>query len=385
MSNEELFPKFSDSENSRRSNQVKSMMRSEEVDALLIHGNALSPGGVNYLSNYVPRTPVWLFYPLEGEPILMLHFHNHIPNARAMSIVDDIRWYGPNPSKIVAEIIKERGLSRSGVGIVGLSNSIPYGQFIGLKQLLPETNLKDVAKHYTQIRVIRSQEELGWIKKSAHLTDLTVEALEDRIKPGLSGYDLSNIVHSAFLPHGGLMGIHFISSTSMTNPDRQVPWQFMTPRVLERGDAVTTEVTIYYWAYGTQIHRPFAVGREPTPLYKKLFDVALEAYERVAKVIRPGATSKDVLNASSIIEERGFTVYDSLVHGEGGKSPELGTRTSAHTVEPYEFKENMVVVIQPNPVTLDGKAGLQLGAANLVTNNGAISLHEYPFKFPVCG
>ena len=361
------------------------MMRSVEVDALLIHGNALSPGGVNYLSNYVPRTPVWLFYPLEGEPILMLHFHNHIPNARAMSIVDDIRWYGPNPSKIVAEIIKERGLSRSGVGIVGLSNSIPYGQFIELKQLLPETNLKDVAKPYNQIRVIRSPEELGWIKKSAHLTDLTVEALEDRIKPGLSGYDLSNIVHSAFLPHGGLMGIHFISSTSMTNPDRQVPWQFMTPRVLERGDAVTTEVTIYYWAYGTQIHRPFAVGSEPTPLYKKLFDVALDAYERVAKVIRPGATSKDVLNASSIIEERGFTVYDSLVHGEGGKSPELGTRSSAHTVEPYEFKENMVVVIQPNPVTLDGKAGLQLGAANLVTNNGAISLHEYPFKFPVCG
>ena len=76
------------------------MMRSVEVDALLIHGNALSPGGVNYLSNYVPRTPVWLFYPLDGEPILMLHFHNHIPNAREMSIVDDIRWYGPNPSKI---------------------------------------------------------------------------------------------------------------------------------------------------------------------------------------------------------------------------------------------------------------------------------------------
>ena len=105
----------------------------------------------------------------------------------------------------------------------------------------------------------------------------------------------------------------------------------------------------------------------------------------IEEAFRPGATSKDVLNASSIIEERGFTVYDSLVHGEGGKSPELGTRSSAHIVEPYEFKENMVVVIQPNPVTLDGKAGLQLGAANLVTNNGAISLHEYPFKFPVCG
>jgi len=216
LSNEELFPKFSDNEYSRRSNQVKTMMKRLEVDALLIHGNALSPGGVNYLSNYVPRTPAWFFYPLEGDPILMLHFHNHIPNAKEMSIVDDIRCYGPNPSEILAEIIKERGLLRSSIGIIGLGNSIPYGQFTGLKQLLPEANLKDVAEPYTKIRVIRSAEELHWIRKSAHLTDLTVEALENKIRPGLSGYELSNIVHSAFLHHVGLMDIHFISSTSMS-------------------------------------------------------------------------------------------------------------------------------------------------------------------------
>ena len=57
---------------------------------------------------------------------------------------------------------------------------------------------------------------MHWIRKSAHLTDLTVEALENKIRPGLSGYELSNIVHSAFLHHVGLMDIHFISSTSMS-------------------------------------------------------------------------------------------------------------------------------------------------------------------------
>lgn len=45
----------------------------------------------------------------------------------------------------------------------------------------------------------------------------------------------------------------------------------------------------------------------------------------------------------------------------------------------------MVHVIQPNPITKDFKAGLQLGAAVLVTKNGGEALHNYPFKFPVCG
>jgi hypothetical protein len=45
----------------------------------------------------------------------------------------------------------------------------------------------------------------------------------------------------------------------------------------------------------------------------------------------------------------------------------------------------MVHVIQPNPVTRDLRAGLQLGAAVLVKPAGGEALHNYPFKFPVCG
>jgi hypothetical protein len=45
----------------------------------------------------------------------------------------------------------------------------------------------------------------------------------------------------------------------------------------------------------------------------------------------------------------------------------------------------MVHVIQPNPVTRDFRAGLQLGAAVVVKPSGGELLHNYPFKFPVCG
>ena len=179
--------------------------------------------------------------------------------------------------------------------------------------------------------------------------------------------------------------IHFIAATRMDQPDRFVPWQKPTPRVIEAGSVVITELTVSYWGYSTQIHRPFAITREPSPLYRKLFDTALECYENIRKICKPGTTSEEIIAASSVIEDNGFTTYDSVFHGEAGKSPELGTRSAAHPVEPWTLIENMVHIIQPNPITRDFKAGLQLGAAVIVKPDGGEPLHNYPFKFSVCG
>jgi hypothetical protein len=45
----------------------------------------------------------------------------------------------------------------------------------------------------------------------------------------------------------------------------------------------------------------------------------------------------------------------------------------------------MVHVIQPNPITRDCKAGLQLGAAVLVKPTGGEVLHNYPLNFRFAG
>ena len=171
----------------------------------------------------------------------------------------------------------------------------------------------------------------------------------------------------------------------MMEPDRCLPWQRVTSRTVTKGSVVITEITVSYWGYSTQIHRPFAIAQEPSPLYRDLFAVALECYENVRRLCKPGTTSEEIIAATSNIEERGFTTYDSVFHGERGKSPELGTRSAWHPLEPWTLKENMVHVIQPNPVTRDLKAGLQLGAAVVVKPDGGEPLHNYPFKFPVCG
>jgi len=379
----ELFPRFSDAEYARRYRAILAAMAQDNLDAILISG-ARGSSEVHYLSNYLAQSPCWLLYPKEGAPTVFIHFFNHQPCAKAQSFITDVRWYGPAPIPTLAEEIRRRELAKSRIGLVSM-RAMSYGHVTELQRLFPEAQFVEFGPALGRIRRLRSEEELTYFRRSGYLTDLACEALEEHLQPGLTEQDILSIVYSAYIKNGGDPGIHFIATTHMDNPDRFVPWQRQTPRVLERGSVVITELTVSYWGYSTQIHRPFAIAREPSPLYRKLFDTALECYENIRKICKPGTTSEQIIAASSVIEENGFTTYDSVFHGEAGKTPELGTRSAAHPLEHWTLQENMVHVIQPNPITKDFKAGLQLGAAVIVKPDGGEPLHNYPFKFPVCG
>jgi Xaa-Pro aminopeptidase len=378
-----LFPQFSNQEYARRNDLIREAMAREGLDALLISG-ARGSSEVHYLSNYLAQSPCWLLFPRSGDPTLFIHFFNHQPCARAQSIIEDVRWYGPAPVPTLVKEIEARGLADAKIGIVSM-RSVAYGHMADLAKALPAVQFVDFGPAFTRIRRVRSIEEIPYLRRSGYLTDLACEALERELRPGMTEQDILAVVYGAYIKSGGDPGIHFIATTHMDRPDRHVPWQRCTPRVLEPGSVVITELTVSFWGYSTQIHRPFAIAKEPNALYRKLFDVALACYERVRQVCKPGVSSEEIVAATSVIEENGFTTYDSVFHGEAGKGPELGTRSAAHPLERWTLQENMVHVIQPNPVTPDLTAGLQLGAAVLVTKGGGEALHNYPFKFPVCG
>lgn len=383
LTGQELFPRFSDGEYARRYQSVRESMEKEGLEAIVICGGMGSPE-VHYLVNYIAQSPCWLVFPREGEPTCFLHFYNHLPCTKQQAIIEDIRWYGRSPTETVAKELSDRGLASSRIGLVSL-NTISYNHYMDLRRRLPEVEFCEFGPQFTRIRQVRSDEELAYLRRSGHLTDLACVALEEHLRPGMTEHDIRSLVYGAYLKYGGDPGIHFIATTNMTDSDRCLPWQRTTPRTIGVGSVVVTELTVSYWGYSTQIHRPFAIGREPIPIYRKLFEVALECYEKIRRICKPGTTSEEIVAATSVIEEAGFTTYDSVFHGERGKGPELGTQSSAHPLEPWTLVGNMVHVIQPNPTTRDHRAGLQLGAAVIVKPDGGEALHNYPFKFPVCG
>jgi Xaa-Pro aminopeptidase len=151
-----------------------------------------------------------------------------------------------------------------------------------------------------------------------------------------------------------------------------------------RGDAVVTEIAAAFWDYPGQVLRSFAVGVEPPPLYRALHEAADAAFDAIAAMLKDGATPAKVIAAADVIEDAGFTTCDDLVHGYGGGylPPILGSTSRPAGLVPEEpFRAGMTVVIQPNVITKDGRAGVQTGELVLVTREGIERLHHVPRGF----
>ena len=237
---------------------------------------------------------------------------------------------------------------------------------------------------YVRLRMIKSAEEIDWLRLGAWFCDRAVMALRDGLKPGLTERELGDLVERAYVADGGTNVIHFFGVTPMHAPEREVPAQFPSTRRVQHGDVVVTEIAAAFWDYPGQVLRSFAVGADPPSLYRELHATADAAFDAIAAVLRDGAMPAQVIAASGVIEDAGFTTCDDLLHGYGGGylPPILGSRSRPAGAVPHEpFRAGMTVVIQPNVTTTDGRAGVQTGELVLVTQDGIERLHAAPRGF----
>ena len=208
-------------------------------------------------------------------------------------------------------------------------------------------------------------------------------ALRDGLKPGLNERELGDLVERAYISYGATNVIHYIGVTSMQAPDLGVPRQFPRMRRVQAGDVVVAEITAAFWDHPGQVLRSFALG-EPNKLYRDLHAAADAAFDAIASVLKAGATPAQVIEASGVIEDAGFTIIDDLLHGYGGGylPPILGTKSRPAGPVPGDlFRAGQTVVIQPNVVTRDGKAGVQTGEMVLITDTGIERMHALPRGF----
>ncbi len=380
-----LYPSFSAAEFARRYVAARERMAADGLDALVIYGTPAATNEVQYLANFRVMREAYLVFPAAGDPTLFVQYFNHLPYARSVASIADVRWGGEASSRTVADHLHERGLADGRLGLVG---ALPFQAYLAFQRAIPAATLVDFSPTMQRLRLVKSAEEIAFLRRGAALSDLAIAALEREARPGLTEHALAAIVEGAYLAAGGQNSIHYLATTPMRDPHVCVPAQGTSDRVIERGDVLITEISAQYHGYPGQIQRPFAIGEPPTTDYQRLYDVAVEAFERIAAVIHAGATVEDVLDAADSIHAAGYTIYDDLLHGLGGGylPPILRTRqTSASPAAPFVFAENMTVVIQPNVITPDERMGLQVGELMRVTTSGVESLHQYPMRFIQCG
>lgn len=379
MPDHSLYPRFSDQEYERRNGVVNDFLARHELDALVVFGwSAMGravQADVHYLSTYLGMRDNYVVAGGGEEATLFVQSYNHVPNAQEVSHLGDVRWGGSDPGETVGRELNRRGATA--VGVVGM---MPYQHHRRMLETSPTVELRDVTPAFRALRVTKSDEELDWLRRGASFTDDALYALEAALEPGIPEYALGAAIESAYLGRGGLTTFYYLAATPMASPTRCVPAQVLSSRPLEAGDVVSCEISISYGGYAGQGLRTFTVRAEPTPLISELHAVAEAVYGSVRSAIRPGATHEDVWAASDLIEDSGFTIRDGLVHGFGIGllPPSLRTRATTHIDDPWVFRENQTIVIQPNVITLDETVGVQTGDLCVVTADGCESMHRFP-------
>lgn len=376
------YPIFSDAELERRHKAVYRLIEQEGVDAALFYGSGRYASDIYWLSDWPSSREAYLLMRNGKEPVILMQLFNHYPMARVMSAIKDVRWAGANTTDSVVDLIRECGLESKKIGLIG---SITYQVYNKLREKYPSAAFVDLSGKLRMMRTVRSAEEIERIHFASRLTDQSIQALAESLRPGMREDELPAIIEPVYLKAGGYAGIHFISSMPMRDPDFPVPSQFHSNRKLQKGDALITEISGAYSGYSGQIHRTFSLGEGPTPEWQNMHDAALEGFEVLAKVIKDGATTTEAEEAAEVIHERGFSTYDDVVHGVNQYPPIFQTKTrKRHESREMMFRENMVIVIQPNLMTHDEKMGLQFGETLVVKKHGCESLNAYPRQWLTC-
>ncbi len=379
FSSSSAFSGFSHAEMARRREQLDGVLAESGLEHLVVYGANRSGSAVQWLTGWPVTREAAVVHSI-GEPdLLLVSFYNHVPQAAAVAgAVDgsvEVRWAGPSTARSLVEALRRRGASR--VGAVG---ALPFRLADTVRDGVGE--LVDLSASYVRLRMRKSAEELGFLRRAAELTDLSCQALRDGAGPGCTDHELNALVEGAYVGLGGASYIHYFCLTAMDDPAQCVPSQWPSGRRLAAGDVLSCELSTTWGVdYPGQLLRTFTVAADPTPLYRELHQVADEALRRVEQLLAPGVTPAEVVAAASVIEEAGFTTVDDLVHGLGGGylPPVVGSRSrSLQELPEVVFGAGMTVVIQPNVTTPDRRAGVQTGELVHVTATGCERLHAFP-------
>jgi Xaa-Pro dipeptidase len=381
------FPAFSSAEYERRYRELDRLLERSSLDALVLYGRSRDRT-VHWLTNWLTTIEAIVVWVPGEDPTLLVQLGNHLETARRMSVVPDIRFAGAGAAgqmdsrQALLDTLRERGLSRAAIGIAG---GISHRHVHSLRNAFEGAQLTDVTREVAELQLTKSDEEFERIERAAALADASILALRDQLRPGLRETHLPRIIQDAYLDDGGYNQIHFAVATSMTDPDAAAPAQWHRDREIQAGDAVVVEISAGWWGYSGQALRTYTVGGPPTDLYAEMHDVAMEAFYRTEMALRPGATIEEIHGAGEVIHERGFTILDDFLHGANQSTPIVRTRaTTRGAPEGFTFKPGMAVVVQPNVVTGDGRAGVQFGEMLRITESGAVRLHAAPHALFVC-
>ncbi len=383
-----VYPTFSPAEFERRLRLTREKMARLGLDCLIVGTAPLQRfygGPVQWLTGHRDwhAMVVYVVVPLEGEPTLIYPMGGtHIEATRRAVAVRDVRSSRQGRfMEVAVERLIEIGLTRGRLGLplvdMQYASYLPVNQYQTLRAGLPDATLVRVGDFFHELLYLKSPEEQAYVCRAGELCARAIEAVVAAARPGVTEYELKAAAAFAIMDGGG--AVNFIILGSCPMDEGGVVFGNIRPsqRKLRHGDIIINEIAADFEGYQAQIGVPICVG-QPTDQVRQMFDeVVLPAYERMARTLAPGSTLREVWEAGHFIREQGYQSRPLHLHAIdlATHTPHIGTAMpggpGTHAAD-YDLivKPGMEIMLEPNPITPDGRFGMFLGHTVLITDSG---------------
>jgi len=365
---------FTDQEFEIREKKVIQSMKEKNIEALLLFRQE----SMYWLTGYDTFGYVFfqcLVLTSEGNKILLTRAAD-LRQAQNTSNIKDIRiWVDKdnnNPAEELKSILIELNLENKNLGIEYES----YG-LTGKNAMMLNHSLNNFAKLHdesfliTKHRLVKSEQEIKYVRKASELADKALEKAWDLSHPGANESDILSEMQGAIFSGGGdYPGNEFIIGSG---PDALLCRYFSGRRKLDTVDQLTLEFAGVYRHYHSALMRTIPIGKAKGE-HLELYEICLEALNACESKLKIGSTAGDVFEQHRLVIDR--TKYKSARLNACGYS--LGATFAPNWMDWPMLYENNPILLDKNQVFFmhmilmhsETQTAMNLGETYIITEKG---------------
>ncbi|MBA7529264.1 Creatinase [subsurface metagenome] len=372
----------------RRFKVVRQAMEKEKLDCLIMQNNNQFLGGYTRYFIDVPAANSYtttVIFPLNEDMTIISHGGPPLPPRPPEWAVYGVKErinlpYIPTltrtndmDAKAAVDTIKKLKVKSLGVVAPAFLCAFMYNY---LKENLPSVTMTYATDMVDEIKAIKSEEEIGFIKETAKMHDIVWGAVLAMVRPGVREYEIRAEIQRLYWNWGSEEQLIMIGSQPAGIAAPQKP-SFFQNRTLQEGDQVCIMPEVSgAGGFYCELGRTVCIGDAPKPLLD-LWDFMVELQDATAKMLKPGADPAELFKFyNEELAKKGCAPDLRLFcHGQGY---DLVERPSMRPEEDMTVKANMNIAIHPMTMNADKSAYAFCCDNFIVSETSTYRIHKTP-------
>ena len=365
---------FSKEEFQKRKDDVLKSMNKQNLDALLMFRQE----SMYWLTGYDTFGYVFfqtLVLDKNGNLILLTRAPD-LRQAQNTSNIEDIRiWVDKdksNPTEDLKKILNELSLKGKKIGVEYEAYGMTGRNALRLNETLKNyCNLNDESELITKLRVIKSQEEIVYVKKAAELADNALDQAWKYCKAGVNEAKILAEMQKIVLEGGGdyPANEYIIGSGHNALLCRYQAEK----RNLSNQDQLSIEWAGTYKHYHSAMFRTILLGKTD-PKHIKMHEACVQALKNCESKLKPGNKIGEVFDIhAKTFDDLGFNKarMNACGYSLGSTfSPNWMDWPMLYTGNPYIIQPGNIFFMHMILMDSENQLAMNLGETYLVTKSG---------------